>query len=964
MKRLPCLNRLQLVSAVWLCFLGPISFALSGCGGGSSTGSIPPPPISVRVSAANPSIDQGQSTTVTATLTNDASNKGVTWSVTCNAAACGSVSPQSTASGAAATYAAPANVAKATITATAVADNTKTGSNTVTVNAAPTITPPPNNALPPATVGVAYSFDLNTLLTGGTPPFTWSLTSGTLPAGLSLSSSGMITGTTTQASAAVRQANERTMIQPASVSVTLTFSARDSGNPPVTVTIQLKLTTNPAPLTITTTSLPSGTAGAAYGSSGAGATVVASGGVSPFSWTITGLPSGLTFTSGTPSATISGTTCQVGNFTVKATVTDSESPTVSVSATFTLTIAPATSLSITTTSPLPNATLNAAYSTTIAATGGCAPYKWSLARGSSLPAGLALTSGSSSATISGTPTVTGTYKFTLQVTDSESPALTVSASFLLTSTESPNVTCPTTVNLTLCGMYFLGLRGFNTSKGPVGLGGGFVADNAGHVATSGTEDINSSTSSTGGQTFTITGGSYAMDASGDGRGTITLIYSDASSTSYRIALVSANGATGGTDYISSPIEEFDASGTLASGVIVGPAQLPLVPPPPATMSLSLEGANGSGQRVALLGEIRFGGQVSVGCDGTSGSFVSVAGENVIINTKGTISNVTFSGSCADDKDFASTGRSTATVTVSGGTPLADSTLHFVFYPLNFHTYFFLETDPIAANQPILSGIANTLTPVTSGITASFVDCPCVFTGHGTTDGTITTGHSVFTVIRFTTTPSGDSGTLSGIEDENAGGSLTLAAAVSGTYTVDNNSVGTMTLNTLTGTRTIHFIIEGYDGTNNSSSYNLETLDESTSVEVGSTHAQFNTVINSPGSPYVFGLGFGDLPYGLYFGYGDLSTTPSSVQTVGVVTPTGTSTSGTLSGTADVMPGLVSGSAASGNYTIDSTTGRGTGSINLTNGSTINAVYWVLGLGKFVVLDVQTADPDLIGIRQQ
>jgi putative Ig domain-containing protein len=722
--------------------------------------------------------------------------------------------------------------------------------------------------------------------------------------------------------------------------------------------------TPPAPLTITTTSLPSGTAGAAYGSSGAGATVTASGGISPYSWTISGLPSGLTFTSSTPSATISGTTCQVGNFTVKATVTDSESPTVSVSTTFTLTIAPGT-LSITTASPLPNATLNTAYTTTIAATGGCAPYTWSLATGSSLPAGLTFGSGSPSATISGTPTVTGTYKFTVQVTDSESPAVTVPATFLLTSMESPNVTCPTTVNLTLCGMYILGLRGFNHSGGPIGLGGDFVADNAGHIATTGTEDINSSTSSTGGQTFTITGGSYAMDASGDGRGMVTLIYSDASSTSYRFALESANSATPGTDYITSPIEEFDPSGTLASGVIVGPAQLPLVPPSPGTLALSLEGANGSGQRVGLLGEIRFGGQVTVGCDGTSGTFASVAGENVIVNTQGKISNVTFAGSCTADNAFSTSGRGTATATVSGGTPFADSTLHFVFYPLNFQTYFFLETDPIAANQPILSGTASTVTPVTGGITADFVNCPCVFTGHGTTDGTITTGHSVATVIRFTTTPSGDSGTLSGIEDQNAGGSLTLDAAVSGTYTVDNNSVGTITLTTPSGTRTIHFIIDGNVNSGNSASDNMDTLDDSASVEVGSSHAQFTTTINSVGSPYVFGLGFGDLPYGLGFGYGDLGTTPSNAQTVGVVTPTGTSTTGTLSGIADTMPGLVAGSSASGNYTIDSTTGRGTGSISLTNGSTINAVFWVIGINdKFVVLDVQTADPDLIGIRQQ
>src|SRR5262249_50664958 len=156
----------------------------------------------------------------------------------------------------------------------------------------------------------------------------------------------------------------------------------------------------------------------------------------------------------------------------------------------------------------------------------------------------------------------------------------------------------------------------------------------------------------------------------DGRGFVTLIYSDASSTSYRFALESAASGTPGTDFVTSPIEEFDSSGTLASGVIVGPAVLPFVPPPPATLALTLEGANGSGQRVALLGEVRFNGMISIGCDGTSGSFISVPGENVLINTQGKMSNVTFAGSCSVGNNFNTSPRGTATATVSGGTPFA------------------------------------------------------------------------------------------------------------------------------------------------------------------------------------------------------------------------------------------------------------------------------------------------------
>jgi len=69
-------------------------------------------------------------------------------------------------------------------------------------------------------------------------------------------------------------------------------------------------------------------------------------------------------------------------------------------------------LTITTTT-LPAATVGAAYTTTLMATGGTPPYTWSIASGT-LPAGLTLTP--ASGVISGTPTATGTSGFTVKVT--------------------------------------------------------------------------------------------------------------------------------------------------------------------------------------------------------------------------------------------------------------------------------------------------------------------------------------------------------------------------------------------------------------------------------------------------------------------------------------------------------------------------------------------------------------------
>ena len=65
-------------------------------------------------------------------------------------------------------------------------------------------------------------------------------------------------------------------------------------------------------------------------------------------------------------------------------------------------------------SSLPNATVAAIYSQTVAASGGTGIYSYAVIAGS-LPPGLSLSSGG---VLSGTPTAGGTYNFTLAATDS------------------------------------------------------------------------------------------------------------------------------------------------------------------------------------------------------------------------------------------------------------------------------------------------------------------------------------------------------------------------------------------------------------------------------------------------------------------------------------------------------------------------------------------------------------------
>ena len=99
-------------------------------------------------------------------------------------------------------------------------------------------------------------------------------------------------------------------------------------------------------------------------------------------------------------------------------------------------------LTIMTTS-LPGGTQSVAYNQTLTATGGKQPYSWTLVSGSSLPAGLILSTGG---VISGTPTSSGPTSFTVQVTDSSSPAQAVKATLSITIAGSdPPPMCPCTI---------------------------------------------------------------------------------------------------------------------------------------------------------------------------------------------------------------------------------------------------------------------------------------------------------------------------------------------------------------------------------------------------------------------------------------------------------------------------------------------------------------------------------------
>jgi Putative Ig domain len=163
---------------------------------------------------------------------------------------------------------------------------------------------------------------------------------------------------------------------------------------------------SPEELTIAST-ISSGTVNVAYN-----AMLTASGGTSPYNWSVTAgtLPKGLSMSN---SGVLSGMPTVAGSSTVTFQVRDSESIPSKASTTATIMISDGT-VSITTASPLTQGKLNSAYISTLAASGGTAPYTWTITSGS-LPAGVTLSTGG---VISGTPTAYGSNSFIVQATDS------------------------------------------------------------------------------------------------------------------------------------------------------------------------------------------------------------------------------------------------------------------------------------------------------------------------------------------------------------------------------------------------------------------------------------------------------------------------------------------------------------------------------------------------------------------
>jgi len=275
--------------------------------------------------------------------------------------------------------------------------------------------PAPALTLSPAGGAIALrygeTFSQAFTASGGSGSFSYAL-SGTLPAGMAFSG-GTLSGTPRQPGTYP-------------ISIVATDATTGSGAP-FSVSNSYSLTVAAPNLGITPGALTDATAGASYS-----VQLSANGGVAPYGYVLQSgrLPNGLTLVEGV----ISGTPTEAGSFPLTIQATDAFGQSASIGYVLGVRV-PALSLAP---ASLPQGTAGTAYSQTISATGGIAPYRYTLS--GSLPSGLGFDPGTGE--LRGTPTQAGSFTISVEVTDSTggTPAKVTQGYTLVVATPEVSVT--------------------------------------------------------------------------------------------------------------------------------------------------------------------------------------------------------------------------------------------------------------------------------------------------------------------------------------------------------------------------------------------------------------------------------------------------------------------------------------------------------------------------------------------
>jgi phosphatidylinositol-3-phosphatase len=263
------------------------------------------------------------------------------------------------------------------------------------------------SSLPAGQVGTAYSATMQA--TGGTAPYAWKVSGGLLPAGVMLSTDGILSGTPTL-----------------SGSFSVTVSVADSAGLSTSSMFSIAITIRGSPLTVAVTS-------PAPGATVAGTIMIvatASAGASSVQFLIDGKSAGSPVSTAPFSFSLNTTTLANGSHSLAAAASNLAGQT-ATSAAVPITVNNS-HLQITTSS-LPSGQVGTSYSSTLQATGGTAPYAWTIS-GGQLPAGVNLSSGG---VLSGTPTLSGSFTVTVSVADSAGLSASSTFSIAITATTPP-----------------------------------------------------------------------------------------------------------------------------------------------------------------------------------------------------------------------------------------------------------------------------------------------------------------------------------------------------------------------------------------------------------------------------------------------------------------------------------------------------------------------------------------------
>jgi hypothetical protein len=385
--------------------------------------------------------------------------------------------------------------------------------------------------LPTANPGVAYNQPL--LVAGGASPYTFSIISGSLPAGLTLNN-GIVSGTTS-----------------ALGTFTFTVKATDSSTPPVSTTQAVTITVAP-PIAFAPATLPGGQVGVAYS-----ATFTATGGSGTILFGLVSgtLPVGLTLT---PLGVLSGTPNTASTFTFTIAAVDSSAEPQIAQQTYTVTIAPTAAPLALGPVSLPAATVGVTYAQNFSISGGAPPY--TVTQTGTLPPGLTFNGPANPPSITGTPTLIGTFaNITVTAVDSLGAQAQITYSMTVNAFSAA---CATGSEALFNGQYVILMQGFD-ANGPRTLIGSITADGAGGVS-SGQLDIGTDLPAGGGaaQHLNIISAQSSFSVGPDRRGCMVLTTS-AGSSSYRFVL--GPGGSGVSN--AGRIIDFQQNGTYGSGFL-------------------------------------------------------------------------------------------------------------------------------------------------------------------------------------------------------------------------------------------------------------------------------------------------------------------------------------------------------------------------------------------------------------